>query len=904
VDIKLLSAEERQKRNFLNSLLLYGALIAGLTSITNLVLFLIQKNSQMLPIAAGTILCSGISILARPLLRRNHLLLSAFIASLAWAGYFVIHDLFWAGFLTELLIGIWILPILLITNLPSGLRRLTVFIPSLIASFALFSLDNSTFFTRIQSTEITFIRFIAPTYIAIFGTLFFLVILRGFQTRRLFARMMAAMIILVSVPIAVLSIVSYYNTKLGDNRAATTTLNQITVEKSNELQTWSARQTDALFSPLGRNDSFYNIVQLLTIYASGTSKPEPYFTEVTDTLNTILIQSDFEEIYLMSSKGLVVASTRGDLIGTDYRYMEFFWRGKLTSSIIHPRYYPPENEVSVFISRPIRNYSGEVIGVLSGRTNIDRLLAIINQPISDKFQSGEQYLINVDNALLTSSTGLPNQYPQTEGTKMLLSTLADGSGSYNNADNIPVVGAYRWVSDLGVGVIIEATQAEVYQRLPGIIATNIGIGVIAFFLAAVAAAITVRSITQPIDILVRTSQEVISGNLEARAEIERNDEIGTLTKAFNEMTGELKSLVSDLEARVAERTRDLEHRSLELQTAAQIARDASLASNVDDLLNRTVRLIRDRFGFYHVGIFLHDDRGEYTVLHAAGGDAGQVMLANKYKLPIGEVGIVGYVSKSGEPRIALDVGEDAVHFRNPLLPYTRSEMALPLKVGSRILGVLDVQSDKVNVFDQNDITIMEILTDQLAIAIERTRLLQESNENTLALEHAFREQTSRAWQEYLEDSSRPRGYRYEGSQIQPINILDSEELNLASNKPIILPNRPGIPGCTAIIPIRLRGQTLGRLSLRFSITQIPSETIRLLEEAANRLSLALENARLVQNAQRLASQEQQINIISGQIQQSTDLETILQNTIRELGKTLGVPKAFIQVGLVPPNKSN
>jgi GAF domain-containing protein len=172
------------------------------------------------------------------------------------------------------------------------------------------------------------------------------------------------------------------------------------------------------------------------------------------------------------------------------------------------------------------------------------------------------------------------------------------------------------------------------------------------------------------------------------------------------------------------------------------------------------------------------------------------------------------------------------------------------------------------------------------------------------LEHSFREQTSRAWQEHLEDSSRPIGYRYEGSQIQPINLLDTDELkSLTSNKPVILPNKPGIPGCTAIIPIRLRGQTLGRLNLRFSTSQIPPETIRLLEEAANRLSLALENARLVQDTQRLASQEQQINIISGQIQQSTDLETILQNTIRELGKTLGVPKAFIQVGLVPPNKS-
>lgn len=99
------------------------------------------------------------------------------------------------------------------------------------------------------------------------------------------------------------------------------------------------------------------------------------------------------------------------------------------------------------------------------------------------------------------------------------------------------------------------------------------------------------------------------------------------------------------------------------------------------------------------------------------------------------------------------------------------------------------------------------------------------------------------------------------------------------------------------VPIRLRGQSLGTLNLRFQGSGIPRETILLIEEAASRLALALENARLVQDAQKLASREQQINVVSSQIQQSTDLETLLQNTVRELGNTLGIPKAFIQIGL-------
>jgi GAF domain-containing protein len=328
-------------------------------------------------------------------------------------------------------------------------------------------------------------------------------------------------------------------------------------------------------------------------------------------------------------------------------------------------------------------------------------------------------------------------------------------------------------------------------------------------------------------------------------------------------------------------------------------------SNINDLLDRTAGLIRERFGFYHVGVFLNDESNEYAVLRAAGGDAGRIMLANNHKLKIGEVGIVGSVAKSGEPRIALDVGADSVHFRNPLLPYTRSEMALPLKVGARLIGVLDVQSDKINAFDQNDVTIMSILTDQLAIAIERTRLLQESGQNAAALELALRAQTSRAWRDYIARSRQAHGYRYEGVQVEP--LMEPDELilkGIASSKPVIVKKEAGRQGCVAAIPVQLRGQTLGVLNLQFTTDQISAETMRLLEEAANRLSLALENARLVEDAQRLASQEQQINIITGQIQQSTNLETILQNTIRELGKTLGVPKTFVQIGLVSPKKTN
>ncbi|MFL7790657.1 MAG: PAS domain S-box protein, partial [Anaerolineae bacterium] len=168
----------------------------------------------------------------------------------------------------------------------------------------------------------------------------------------------------------------------------------------------------------------------------------------------------------------------------------------------------------------------------------------------------------------------------------------------------------------------------------------------------------------------------------------------------------------ELEQRVAERTRDLERRTAQLQVAAEVARDATTAHDLNDLLNSAVDMIRERFGFYHAGIFLLDRSGEYAVLRAATGEAGRQMLEDKHKLKVGEVGIVGYVAGSGQPRISLDVGIDAVHFVNPFLPETRSEMALPLKVGGRTIGALDVQSVHEAAFDEDNVATLQIMADQ------------------------------------------------------------------------------------------------------------------------------------------------------------------------------------------------
>ncbi len=169
----------------------------------------------------------------------------------------------------------------------------------------------------------------------------------------------------------------------------------------------------------------------------------------------------------------------------------------------------------------------------------------------------------------------------------------------------------------------------------------------------------------------------------------------------------------------------LSRRAVQLQVAAEVARDATAARDVDELLNRSVTLIRDRFDFYHAGIFLVDDQNKFAVLAAAPGEVGEELLATGHKLEIGKVGIVGTVAGTGQPRIALDVGADAVHFKQPLLPETRSEMALPLMLGDRVIGVLDVQSRREAAFDEQDVQVLQTMADQLAVAIDKAHLFSE-----------------------------------------------------------------------------------------------------------------------------------------------------------------------------------
>jgi GAF domain-containing protein len=360
---------------------------------------------------------------------------------------------------------------------------------------------------------------------------------------------------------------------------------------------------------------------------------------------------------------------------------------------------------------------------------------------------------------------------------------------------------------------------------------------------------------------------------------------------------ELENERATLDQRIQDRTQDLQKKATQLQVASQVARNIALQDNPEEFLSTAVNLIRDQFGFYHSGIFLLDDKREFALLKAATGEAGKEMLESEHRLKVGEEGIVGYVVDRGEARIALDVGQDSVHFRNPLLPGTRSEMALPLKIGDKIIGALDVQSELESAFTLEDINILQVIADQLAVALERSRLVNDLQSSLQQFRTGVREYTQRGWAQYINKIRGKSAYKYSSTGLTT-KVIDSPIMREVTEKGETIirinENDTRAPAILAV-PVKLREQTIGVVEMKISDTTVVETLQNMMESTATRLALALENARLIDEMQTRADQEHMITNITGKIRTSTAVNDILKMTAVELGKSMGVSEVRVEL---------
>jgi GAF domain-containing protein/HAMP domain-containing protein len=505
-----------------------------------------------------------------------------------------------------------------------------------------------------------------------------------------------------------------------------------------------------------------------------------------------------------------------------------------------------------------------------------------------RLPSGTLEKANVDYSPVLRSLSDPQKYPKFSGI------LNDINGPVEVLGTVTPVPGTIWK------LIYAYDQSDLVARVDSQTRILVLMSSILIAIASIIAILLSRSIVAPVTDLTITADKIASGDLTAKSNVNTRDELGTLSSVFNLMTKQLQSLITDLEDRVLARTRDLNEqnkllrlRSQQIQTISDVARNITQTLDLEVLLRRVTILISERFNFYHVGVFLVDDKGEFAVLRSANSKGGDEMLKNNHKLKVGHVGIVGYTTGTGRPRIATNVGEDSVYFNNPYLPDTRSEMALPLIVGDTIIGALDVQSTKENAFSNEDIELFSALADQIAIAITNNRLFTETASALEDMESIHRHYLRQEWQKES-DKKYIQAYQYTPQGVSALNTAPIEEIpsDVMAGKPVVIKSEVDAEGMlhsTIDIPIMIRGEPIGMIRMQDVVQkglELNETEADIVKQISDQIAIALENARLFEQTVKRAERERKVMEITNQFRSTNNTQQMLSIAIEAIQKEL------------------
>ena len=386
---------------------------------------------------------------------------------------------------------------------------------------------------------------------------------------------------------------------------------------------------------------------------------------------------------------------------------------------------------------------------------------------------------------------------------------------------------------------------------------------LAILFAASLALLFAKSISDPISSLMDSFKQVEQGDLTTRAPVVSSDEISQLAIYFNRMVTRLQELQSDLERKVDERTS-------QLKAINEVGRVATSILDPDTLIKRVVNLVTEEFGYYHSGIYLLSQNSQWAELKEATGEAGQVLKASNHHAEVTDDNVIGRAIRSRKAQVSLDVGDKAGKFNNPLLPYTRSELALPLLVGDQMLGALDVHSTDASAFTEQDIETLQNMANQVAISLDNARLFQETRQSLNEMNSIQKQYLHEAWI----DSNLPQ---------EGVTLAVGDNTHVGENHSVE-------------VPITLRDQIIGQLMLEGE-NDLSTEDKTWVQAIATQTALALENARLITESQSIAMQEKFVTEITNKIWASTSMDSVLKTIVRELGQILDATEATIELNI-------
>ncbi len=442
-----------------------------------------------------------------------------------------------------------------------------------------------------------------------------------------------------------------------------------------------------------------------------------------DVLGIMGNTDDFRTITLLDKNGIVRASTNEREVGFDFSGRNIFKLGR-KALYINPLYFDEaRNRPVLYIALPITEDDDSLLGVLVGEIRLDSLTKILGK-IDELGPESESYLATQSRQIIAPDLTVRTNVVSLESVEMGF-TESETLRFYDNYAGVPVVGAQRLIDRIGAVLLVEQTRDAAFAP---VVRTAIVLLIITIFILAVVSSlgyVLTDRIVSPLEELTAAATDIAGGNLNRHIDIQREDEIGVLAGAFGNMTARLRELINTLEERVHQRTQALARRGTQLRTAIEVSKTTSTTLDTTALLQQAVDLIKDQFGYYYVGLFLVDEAYQWAVLKSGTGEAGKQQLADNHRLKIDETSMVGWSIVNRKPRISGQVAAESVRFENPYLTETRSEMALPLISRSQVLGALTIQSAEENAFSQEDIDVLQTVADQIANALQNSRLFEQ-----------------------------------------------------------------------------------------------------------------------------------------------------------------------------------
>lgn len=570
---------------------------------------------------------------------------------------------------------------------------------------------------------------------------------------RLVVTVLRALLPLILATTVIMGLTAYY-------RARSLLLQQITSQlvlfeqrQSANLNTW-VRNKHTRIGNLVREPSFVRDTALLLSQPINSPEALDIAARLRASfaaLNPSIASATFNQHLILSPEGQILAASNSNWVGLNLSDQHFFTEhiasqplnsftdfsqpplytntpsGEIEGMVITPEIERLSRKMLVFTSAPILNSDGDIMAYAIGISETFAFQQVLQADL-DLLPNAAVYIFNlesdmVDDTLAAGVTrlrGLTSLEPSQEQiARFQAGPFQPGqiATAYTSFDGAGVVGIYNNFAPLDIGLLFEVPEDQVFSEINSLLPFTIWLLLIATVILTLVIISGTRSILRPVMEVVNASRLFAEGDWQMRARVPRNDEIGLLAASFNQMADELTNLYRALEFEVSERTQ-------QIVAAAEVAQMATSSRNLDELLKTTVQLIVDRFGFYHAAIFLLDEAREHAVLHEATGPAGRELKQQGFRIPLNNNAIVTWVARNNAPRLVTDSQTDQVYLRHELLPETLAEVGVPISIGSEVLGVLDVQANKVDAFAAETVDVMGTLANQLATAIQNYRLLE------------------------------------------------------------------------------------------------------------------------------------------------------------------------------------